>query len=1136
MDSITEIFGFISVAIIVIIGASFVCASPTLAQSDDKWGILLDRIALGEGTSEDAAKQYGFKSGYDILYGYNEPEDFDSKFSGKSLTELTLGEIWELQTKMGRKNAVGRYQILSDTLFGTEDNGYYGLQDILGLSDDTLFDASTQERLAQALLERRSCSDWMEGDISDSQFQLNLAQEWASVADPNTGTSYYGQNVGTTDAEIKEAMRQTKAKQATSGSQQIAQDAIETSQKTAVPSSEAHKSTIPIPTGSSAEALKKQGKYAEYMQNALQAAERRIEQDPKDREAWYAKGLALYYLNRGPEADEALAKAGDLGIQFEFDGESFFRESPDSSPSIQQSSPEAHGESVPEEESIAPKFYPTTSTLSDEDVLSSISRGLEPITQSITSSQSQSISKDFLKGDKVETTDLLNVRSVPGLPIDGTEDTRISEPMSKGSMGTILEGPVEADGFAWWKIQYDDGTIGWSQDKRLELQPTSSQRTSPSAGKEDSQSLSGSEDGSGFGSRGLISPNSATVQQQTLGERAVQLAKSVEGAEYKNKKGEYSNYELMDSETVKEEGIDCSGLVFWAFNKAADVSTWRPSLDPSNDVCPECVVDRYGADGQWNDEKMWAIHNEFATPPSETELKSGDLLYVNTADRGTVVDHVGIYAGDGKVLHSTSGGVKEISYDEWKEKYGSSFFGYGRVKGAEDAVLTSDLGGIDFASINLNFISINPDQDGGLNLDLVLKAQKSNGTSPGIDILNSTKLSAIAFMTGLAIPDYKFEASLDPNNSDRIIDKDLAQSEVGRIMLEADLQMKKDFAKYGTPCESQIGKVFYDLLDKKEDSLVQRCMNEFPGEIKDVRCVRFRPISRHNIVPDKIYAYTNETQIYIINASLKIISQSVTEDSFFDLRGQDTESLSFGCLRELNESAKEFAEYYNELTDEMIAPYVVADVNHAKQYEDLRNVYVALALAQWYNRESRMTINKNAFREDWDSSTLISTRLWSPKEIWNKYIYSYRRGEYKCWKNETIKGVRGISYINTSKSSGGVTFGSMSANRIDIGNLPSGIEDKVKKAVAERFADEGNEVLFGNRIHVNEKKDAAVPTSAFGSSSESTNLDSIGLTDENVSIQERTTSPVGACPEGWMGPDKNGECWQMQIIEGDGDS
>lgn len=136
------------------------------------------------------------------------------------------------------------------------------------------------------------------------------------------------------------------------------------------------------------------------------------------------------------------------------------------------------------------------------------------------------------------------------------------------------------------------------------------------------------------------------------------------------------------------------------------------------------------------------------------------------------------------------------------------FFGYGRVKGAEDAVLTSDLGGIDFASINLNFISINPDQDGGLNLDLVLKAQKSNGTSPGIDILNSTKLSAIAFMTGLAIPDYKFEASLDPNNSDRIIDKDLAQSEVGRIMLEADLQMKKDFAKYGTPCESQIGKVF----------------------------------------------------------------------------------------------------------------------------------------------------------------------------------------------------------------------------------------------------------------------------------------------------------------------------------------
>lgn len=875
MDSMTWNFRFISVAIIVIIGLSVVCASLTSTQSDDNWDILLNRIALGEGTSEDAAKQYGFKSGYDILYGYNEPEDFDSKFSGKSLTEMTLGEIWELQTKMGRKNAVGRYQILSDTLFGTEDNGYYGLQDILGLSDDTLFDVATQERLAKALLERRGCSDWIDGEISDSQFQLNLAQEWASVPDPNTGRSYYGQNVGTTDAEIKEAMKQTKAKKAMQGTQQSAQGEREPSHEDTESSLGAYKSTIPIPTGSAAEALKEQGKYEEYLQNALQAAEKRIERDPQDKEAWYTKGLALFYLNRGAEADEALEKAGDLGIQFEFDGESFSGVSPESSPSIQQSSLKAQDESVPEEGSVAPKFYPSTSMLSDEDVLSSISRGLEPITQSITSSQSQSISKDFLKGDKVETTDLLNVRSVPGLPIDSTEDTRISEPMSKGSIGTILEGPVEADGFAWWKIQYNDGTIGWSQDKRLELQPIASSRTDPSAGKDESQSLS-----------------------------------------------------------------------------------------------------------------------------------------------------------------------------------------------------ESDLGGVNFSSIKLNCISVSTDQRGDITLDIILKAQKAEGASPGIDIANSTSISAAALMTGLAVSDNKLWVNLNPWEPDRVIDEKLRKSDVGRIMLEADLQMKRDFSNYDNPCNNETGEIMWNLLDNKREALVQQCMKKFPGEIKEDGNVIFAPVTRHWITPDKVYAYFNGTKIFIINSTLTINSESAANHSSFQVKDQKIETLSKGCLEELNKSAKEFGEYAKEMSDRMIYPYVVADINNGEKYEDLRNVYIALALAQWY--KSRIDPQSDVFQSSLGSSNSIvpiSLKPWSYTDIWNRYVQSFEKGEYECWKNETIKRNATITALrNSSYLSGGVDFGDIGAKLVVMGEMPPEVQDLVNEAIMNGYAIDGGNAFFWLQIPYKQKK------------------------------------------------------------------
>jgi uncharacterized protein YraI len=73
----------------------------------------------------------------------------------------------------------------------------------------------------------------------------------------------------------------------------------------------------------------------------------------------------------------------------------------------------------------------------------------------------------FNKGDRVRTTSdkKLNVRSGPG-----TSSQSIGT-MVKGSMGTIIDGPVFAGNLYWWKIEYDAGITGWSSGKWLELAP-----------------------------------------------------------------------------------------------------------------------------------------------------------------------------------------------------------------------------------------------------------------------------------------------------------------------------------------------------------------------------------------------------------------------------------------------------------------------------------------------------------------------------------------------------------------------------------------------------------------------------------------------------------------------------------------
>jgi len=68
----------------------------------------------------------------------------------------------------------------------------------------------------------------------------------------------------------------------------------------------------------------------------------------------------------------------------------------------------------------------------------------------------------FTNGERVRATKNLNVRAEPG-----TSGSMITT-MPEGSTGTILDGPVSAEGYTWWEISYDDGTTGWSASNWLE--------------------------------------------------------------------------------------------------------------------------------------------------------------------------------------------------------------------------------------------------------------------------------------------------------------------------------------------------------------------------------------------------------------------------------------------------------------------------------------------------------------------------------------------------------------------------------------------------------------------------------------------------------------------------------------------
>ncbi len=74
----------------------------------------------------------------------------------------------------------------------------------------------------------------------------------------------------------------------------------------------------------------------------------------------------------------------------------------------------------------------------------------------------------------------------------------------------------------------------------------------------------------------------------------------------------------------------------------------------------------------------WGIYKTYCNPVSPSEAKAGDIIFFkNTYDSGSPISHVGIYAGNGMMIHAGDP-IRFVSINTpyWREH----FYGFGRVK------------------------------------------------------------------------------------------------------------------------------------------------------------------------------------------------------------------------------------------------------------------------------------------------------------------------------------------------------------------------------------------------------------------------------------------------------------------------
>ncbi|HRI44180.1 MAG TPA: NlpC/P60 family protein [Fimbriimonadaceae bacterium] len=213
--------------------------------------------------------------------------------------------------------------------------------------------------------------------------------------------------------------------------------------------------------------------------------------------------------------------------------------------------------------------------------------------------------------------DDVNVRS------KATTNSRLVGQVDRGQVASVVDRES-----GWYKLRFSGGTVGWVRGDML--QPV---KASQVAAKSNPNS-------SGRVARNTRSKssNGIVVGGPVATTALLRTAYSYQGVRYRW------------GGTSSRGGFDCSGFVGFVYRQHG-VSLPRTSIQMS----------------------------QVGTPVSQSELREGDLLFFKT-QRGTRINHVGLYIGGGKFIHASSSGGK-VQTDSLTGYYSRRLAGARRVTG-----------------------------------------------------------------------------------------------------------------------------------------------------------------------------------------------------------------------------------------------------------------------------------------------------------------------------------------------------------------------------------------------------------------------------------------------------------------------
>ncbi|MEV4680961.1 hypothetical protein [Streptomyces kurssanovii] len=335
-------------------------------------------------------------------------------------------------------------------------------------------------------------------------------------------------------------------------------------------------------------------------------------------------------------------------------------------------------------------------------------------------------------------------------------------------------------------------------------------------------------------------------------------------------------------------------------------------------------------------------------------------------------------------------------------------------------------GGIDFSSLQLRYLA-DPGDGGGLRYSFQAPLSADGGSSPGAG-LDAAEGSSDAFFVWLSLDPSAFWVNLNPDEPDRIVDDRLGRTDAGRVLLEADLRMKKTIGELIHP-HSARGRQFWDGIRGS--------------------CMSYRTW----ILPAPASVRQDGDELYILDAPLDV----KMETQYLKQRG---ESATGTCPRQDKATEDHNEQHFRGL----ILPELKKAINTAPEYAELRRVYLARVAAEWYRDLSRSKdTTYGDLIDTGDIDNWRSDGRWKPTDTFDRFVDSYTKGEFKV-TDRTTEG--GTTYVR-SYVYGGVDFTRIPVTKVSDDRFTAAFADlpqKINRSLSAPSADGHGAIWLGEPV------------------------------------------------------------------------